>query len=200
MLLIGDCHGKFNQYQALVKNHRDTIQVGDMGIGFLRWPHGDPYANPPFDFMEAGNHSFIRGNHDNPAVCKQQKQWIADGTVKDDMMFVGGAYSIDKAWRYEGFDWWPDEELSMQEFYPIADVYAGIKPRVMITHDCPAEVVGVIHPRNEIPNSLTQTAFQFMFAEYQPELWIFGHHHTSFRQKINGTQFICLNELETYDL
>jgi hypothetical protein len=200
MLIIGDVHGKFNQYQALVKDHRDTIQVGDMGVGFRQWPHGENYANPPFLFMENGNHRFIRGNHDNPSFCKKQKQWIADGIVENDMMFVGGAYSIDKDWRHEGFDWWPDEELSMRDFFLIADIYAGVKPRVMITHDCPAEVVGVIHPRNAFPNSLTQTSFQFMFKEHQPELWIFGHHHVSFNQKINGTQFICLDELETFNL
>jgi hypothetical protein len=40
-----------------------------------------------------------------------------------------------------------------------------------------------------------------MIFEYnRPEIWIFGHHHLSFRKKINKTLFIGLDELEVYKI
>jgi Icc-related predicted phosphoesterase len=39
-----------------------------------------------------------------------------------------------------------------------------------------------------------------MFQEHQPKLWVFGHHHQSKDVQINGTRFVCLNELETMTL
>jgi len=63
---IGDVHGKYQQYKKLIRSSPSTIQVGDMGIGFRRWPHGEFQTNPPYDLMVETNARFIRGNHDNP--------------------------------------------------------------------------------------------------------------------------------------
>jgi hypothetical protein len=51
MRLIGDIHGKFSQYKRIIKDCQASIQVGDMGVGFRSWPHGQPSANPPYDAM-----------------------------------------------------------------------------------------------------------------------------------------------------
>src|SRR5688572_3564341 len=112
---IGDVHGRFKAYKALIRAVPRSIQVGDMGVGFFKWPHGEAAQNPPHDAMVSGDHRFIRGNHDNPAVCRTQSQWIADGHIEDGMMFVGGGVSIDQALRHQSFDWWPEEELSPAE-------------------------------------------------------------------------------------
>lgn len=48
--------------------------------------------------------------------------------------------------------------------------------------------------------SQTRTMLQKMFEEHKPELWIFGHHHKSKDEVINGTRFICLDELETFEI
>ena len=42
-------------------------------------------------------------------------QCIHDGTVEGETMFVGGALSIDKHFRQEGYSYWSDEELSYME-------------------------------------------------------------------------------------
>ena len=195
MILIGDVHGKFGRYKTLTENLKDTIQIGDMGVGFMNF-HGEYTSNPPYDHMVKGNHRFIRGNHDNPGVCRNHKQWIKDGTVENDVMFVGGGYSIDKVYRTEGIDWWRDEEVSKTESDIIIDTYLNIKPRVMITHDCPIEIVELMHPKNLFGNSFTQKLMQYLFEHHKPELWVYGHHHMSFRQTVKGTKFVCLNELE----
>jgi hypothetical protein len=101
---IGDVHGRFGQYRRMLKGSpHPTIQVGDMGVGFRRWPHGEADQNPPYDVMAGGGHRFIRGNHDNPGVCARDTQHVPDGTIEGNVMFVGGALSIDKEYRHEGF-------------------------------------------------------------------------------------------------
>src|SRR5712671_5809644 len=102
-IFIGDVHGKFDRYKAIIREHPNTIQVGDMGVGFRRWPHGEYQSNPPYDEMVKANAYFIRGNHDNPAVCKRHTQYIPDSMVQNDTMFIGGGYSIDWQYRIEDF-------------------------------------------------------------------------------------------------
>ena len=193
---IGDVHGKYDRYKRLIRGHKNTIQVGDMGVGFFNL-HGDPRENPPYDAMVASNAQFIRGNHDNPSVCKKHSQWIPDGFVETGVMFVGGAYSIDHKYRVEGCSWWPDEELSIEEFNKLTDVYATVRPHLMITHDAPLSVVRRIHgSHHAFDDTRTQQALQAMFEIHQPNLWIHGHHHVSVDHKIEGTRFVCLAELE----
>jgi hypothetical protein len=113
MLVIGDVHGGFRQYKRLIKGVPASIQVGDMGVGFMRIRAGiersdgagdvQYLANPPHYAMLPG-HRFIRGNHDNPGVCRRHSQWIPDGHVEGHTMFIGGALSIDRQWRVEGYD------------------------------------------------------------------------------------------------
>ena len=210
MRFIGDVHGKFSGYKAIIKDCPASIQVGDMGVGFLR-THGprvgEEYSNPPHYAMIRGNHRFIRGNHDSPEACARHSQWIPDGTIEDGTMFIGGALSIDKAFRIEGYSWWQDEELSSNELSNLVDKFIAEKPRVMITHECPEEIA--IELVREIRNetkldprfaSRTRQALQSMWSAHSPELWIFGHWHHSFDREIRGTRFICLTELEYMDL
>jgi hypothetical protein len=137
---MGDVHGHFGPYEKIIKECRNSIQVGDMGLGFRHWPDGEEALNPPYDVMVAGRHQSIRGNHDNPAVCCRHTQCIPDGTIRDGIMFIGGGFSIDKPCLIEDFSWWPGEELSIAELKKLVALYARQKPRIMVTHDCPREV------------------------------------------------------------
>lgn len=199
MIFIGDVHGKFSRYRDIIRRYPETVQVGDMGIGF-RHNDGASMANPPHDSMEKGNHRFVRGNHDNPQACRNHPFWIPDGHFDGDMMFVGGAWSIDHAYRTPGLTWWEDEQLSFAELFSVHDRYMETKPRVMVTHTAPYSVP----PRMGkpfFPNTDTrmEQAFESMLVEHQPELWVFGHWHVSFDEIINGTRFVCLNELEVFE-
>ncbi len=198
---IGDVHGKFRQYKAIIREYPDTIQVGDMGVGFRRWPHAEASENPPYDEMVKSNAQFIRGNHDNPATCRRHTQWIPDGRVYNNMMFIGGGFSIDWMYRNEGFSWWADEQLSPEELDRLLGVYLVARPEIMVTHDCPLFLYGKIHEKVYKSDSRTPEAFDRMFgSEHRPKLWVFGHHHKSFDETIDGTRFVCLAELEVRDL
>lgn len=205
--LIGDVHGKYGRYRTILKESpHPTIQVGDMGVGFLKWPHGTPSVNPPYDLMVEKDARFIRGNHDNPGACERHTQWIQDGNIESGVMFVGGAVSIDKAYRVPDFSWWPDEELSSEALHELVDVYITSKPRIMVTHECPEDVAQIIawdaHRVSKLDPrfaSRTRVAFQHMWSSHSPDLWVFGHWHHSFDRVMNGTRFICLAELEYKD-
>ena len=197
-LFIGDVHGKYKRYKRIITGRQNSIQVGDMGIGFLR-PNGNPYQNPPHYLMAPNGHRFIRGNHDNPGECRRQSQWIADGRIEGGMMFIGGAFSDDREWRTEGHNWWPDEELNVAELNTLAHLYAVTRPRAMVTHDCPEGVaarISALSGEDKLVPSWTQHALQAMFETHQPDLWLFGHWHYSFDEVIDGTRFVCLAELE----
>lgn len=213
---IGDVHGKYRAYKRAIAAVPRSIQVGDMGVGFRRTSaarYGEPLANPPHYAMVRGDHRFIRGNHDNPSACRTQSQWIPDGHYEDDMMFVGGAVSVDRDQRTEGYDWWPDEELSEAELQRIFALYRAREPRIMVTHDCPEKIVGILLKKFPMLGtakidiySRTRLALQEMWSAHRPKLWIFGHYHVSFEQVLHhgnsktGTRFICLAELEHRDI
>lgn len=186
MRYIGDVHGKVDRYLPLTYGV-DSIQVGDMGVGFRDIPTLSP------------TNRFIRGNHDNPEECRSHPNWIKDGTVEDDTMFIGGAWSIDQAYRIEGVSWWRDEELSIADFDHMINVALISRPRVMITHDCPKSVVVPLFRREPI-KTRTQQALDVILTACKPELWIFGHWHEDQDMVIDGTRFICLGELSYVDL
>ena len=201
--LIGDIHGEWELYHQTATDAINfggcerTIQVGDFGVGF-----SGPYWHDRADeFHWDGTHRFIRGNHDDPTRCKKMAGWIHDGRIEDDVMFIGGAWSIDQAFRTEGVSWWQDEELSIEEFYRLIDVYDQVRPRVMITHDCPGDVSTEMFIQSglalfkgnakSIPTR-TSIAFNTMLAIHQPEEWYFGHWHHSMKYKYGRTMFQCL--------
>jgi len=196
---IGDVHGKFNSYLALIGEVDKSIQVGDMGIGFG--------INFPKDKV-IGWHMFIRGNHDNPNSCYHNERWIPDGTFFEDMSIfcVGGAWSID--WEYrQNYEmstgrkiWWPNEECSVPKLQKIIDYYEECKPDIVITHDCPAIMANEINSHYQWDKSKTRQALDRMFETHKPSVWVFGHHHIDMVRDIEGTRFICLDELQFVDI
>ncbi len=208
MRYIGDVHGRYSPYRRIIKGAPASIQVGDMGVGFRRFPHGEEYGNPPHTLMVKHNARFIRGNHDNPAACLRHSQWLQDGSWDriTRTMFIGGADSIDKAYRIKDFSWWPDEELSYEALNDLIALYETLRPQIMVTHDAPQQIAAeVIRPSlqgdiSSFEMTKTRAALQQMWAMHPPELWVFGHYHVSFDHVLQGTRFICLAELEYKDI
>jgi hypothetical protein len=188
---IGDIHGNMNIYvNELIKDCPQSIQVGDFGIGFVRNP------TEVYDF---DNHKFIRGNHDFPYGCTLEPNYIEDGHVEkiantnEDIMFIGGAYSIDKPWRTEGIDYWSDEELSYDALNYMISKYIMTKPKVLIAHEVPQFLTKHFGIKIfDIP-SRTRDALDEMFHYHKPELMISGHWHFAFDQVIDGCRHIILD-------
>jgi len=193
MRFIGDIHGNVMGYMSIINDATESVQVGDFGVGFFP-DHTTEFVD---DLHSDGRHKFIRGNHDDPALCKQRPGYISDGTFDRDrsIMYAGGAWSIDWQYRTPGYTWWPDEELSLGELVGLHADYVHHEPRVMVTHDCPTQVAfeffikGTSKPQYR---TRTADALDGMFQRHQPDVWIFGHWHEDVDRVINGTRFICL--------
>lgn len=205
--VVGDVHGLKYELEIVLNNTpkdvESVIQVGDMGVGFGQ---GDFWHETLDEMLLRANCCFIRGNHDDPAKCSEMISWISDGFVQDDMMFVGGAWSIDHHRRTMGVNMWENEELSSKELDRMISIYDLVRPRVMITHDCPLVVSKELFIdngksfSNKQYKTRTGQAFDRMFEIHQPELWVFGHWHFDADKAINGTRFICLDELSYVDV
>lgn len=205
---IGDVHGKTDQYQKKLRQKykgQTTFQIGDMGIGFA----GTPGLHR--DIMTGGDHRWIRGNHDDPAKCRQTIGYAGDYGFDEklNLFWCGGAYSIDHAWRIPGKTWWADEELSYPELSKALDLYIEKKPKYVATHEAPSRIseymLQVVLPnfRNEKMDCIgtrTTAALQQMLDTHQPEFWYFGHYHVSVNFTWKATKFTCVNELEASTL
>jgi Icc-related predicted phosphoesterase len=204
---VGDVHGLKNDLALVLDNLpqdvTSVIQVGDMGVGFGQ---GDYWHESLDHMLKAVNGRFIRGNHDNPSQCREMSTWIEDGLVENDVMFVGGAWSIDYQWRTKDIDLWDDEELSYEQLHRLIAVYDHARPRVMVTHDCPLSVsnqlflqTGKSFSKQQF-KTRTGSALDEMFSIHKPKLHIFGHWHCNTDATIDGTRFVCLDELSYADV
>ncbi len=206
--IIGDIHGRVYDYQSYaIRDFKGpTIQVGDFGVGFAGPSWHDDLAK-----WQSNNpqHRFIRGNHDNLTKCKLMPGYIPDGLVENHTMFIGGAWSIDHAWRTEGVNWWADEECSYQQLEQLIEVYSIVKPKVMITHDCPTVAAVELFQKHglliggssaKLESTRTASAFQAMYEIHQPDYWFFGHWHYTTFAKIGNTYFQCIGELDYLDV
>lgn len=200
--IIGDLHGKLYEYEQLIKDVDASIQLGDFGIGFSS---GNYWHDKVNELHSSGKHKFIRGNHDNPTKCKDMIGYIPDAIVQNDVMYLGGAWSIDHAWRTEGVNWWADEELSEKDCKVALEVYDLVRPGVMITHDAPTNITYdmFVKQGNAFGNTMIKTRtgnlLQAMFDIHQPKYHFFGHWHTTKQAEYYGTKFHCLGECDFVD-
>ena len=202
---IGDVHGNWKKYKKIINECDTSIQVGDFGVGFVSKITEQVHSNPPYDSMKEGDHRFIRGNHDNPNVCKKHPFWIPDGTMVHDKIFcIGGAKSIDAHYRTEGYNWWVNEELSYKEFLIVCDAYEKLKPSIIVAHEMPESLTYIVcskcnKTKYDDP-SITRQFLDNMLEIHKPDLFIHGHWHVNHHTIHKGVEYIGLGELEHIDL
>lgn len=193
--LIGDVHGKYEKYHRILSRTEEnpyTLQIGDFGFKY------DTLKN-----VDHTKHLILPGNHDNYDICYNYPHFLPDyGYMVNfngiDFFYYRGAYSIDRIYRTVGIDWWEQEQLKIEDFMKARELYRQIKPDVVFTHDCPQSLYSyLLPPEAKIYENITSWALEELFNIHQPKFWRFGHFHKSWRKVINGTDFRCLNELET---
>lgn len=195
--VIGDVHGKYERYYKIVRqteNYPYTIQLGDFGFKY------DTIKN-----IDSTKHLILPGNHDNYHMCYRYPHVLGDygytSLNKVEFFYYRGAYSIDRQYRTVGIDWWEDEQVSIDQFMKARELYRQTKPKIVITHDCPQNIaVQMLNPGDRIFENNTSWALQELLNIHEPELWVFGHWHQSRAIQYGKTKFICLDELETYDI
>lgn len=208
--IIGDVHQKIDEYIAITQEAEYSVQLGDMGFDYSK-------IDEEVDWRK---HTFLGGNHDNYDIY-ESKCLLSLGDYgycqyANDIpfFFVRGAVSIDCLGRVADYiltgrkTWWEEEELSQAKLDSACKLYRRHTPDIMLTHDAPTSIKDMISNPKVMkmfgwPENLTcrtQHALEHMWQLHQPKLHVFGHFHQNFIKKVNGTTFICLDELEYIDI
>jgi|SRR5712671_6479706 len=199
LFLIGDPHGRIDVYLRLLASRPPgsrSIALGDMYLGRsgVHLPELPP------------EHKFIRGNHDDPKLCREHPNYLGDyGYLPDDdLFFLSGAQTA--SWRVLGNSkyWYKDEELSDSNLNEAISLYKRTRPSIVISHTAPSEAAKEIlkdlngsyflNKHGDV-ESRTSKALQEMFEAHQPSVWYFGHFHINREFLIGETKFRCLAEM-----
>jgi hypothetical protein len=155
------------------------LQLGDLGIGFLRTEF--VRENTPKNFR------FFVGNHDNRSVANTLPACLGDFGEFEDIFFVSGARSVDRFNRIEGKSWWPDEELSYGQASACLDAWEASDKDIIVSHDTTQSFVEkfmLIYDQ-----SITRSLLQRMIEVRKPKMVIFGHHHRRYEIDHDGIQY-----------
>lgn len=145
ILLLGDTHSYMRTYHLLkiTKNidGYDVVFLGDGGEGFSCDKQDEIAFGKISDLCRKRNINLfcIRGNHSNPEVWNRNYKFSNVFLVKDyesarfpggkTALLVGGGISIDRVYRKENLDYWPDEITLYQKINEKFDI--------LFSHDCP---------------------------------------------------------------
>lgn len=192
--ILADVHGKYRRMHEIIREkdkHEYIVQIGDLGFDYSTLDNVDP-----------NKFKIVGGNHDNYDKIIHIPHYLGDygytSLNKVEFFYYRGAYSIDRQYRTIGIDWWEDEQVSIDQFMKARELYREIKPDIVLTHDCPESInYHLLPPGANRYQNITGWALDELFNIHQPKMWRFGHYHQSWRMTIKGTDFRCLNELET---
>lgn len=198
IVLAGDSHGNTGYVLAVLtlaasQGLDKAFILGDFGI----WPGKDGRAfldtvNDDSEFLGVTVY-FLDGNHEdfsqlnewsktkpvddegfvmvrpNIRWARRGHRWTWGGT---DFMALGGAYSIDKAFRSEGSSWWADELITdNQEDFAKRPGNVDI----LLTHDCstayPIPMARIYESHNN------QQRLDRVAEAVRPKVWFHGHMH-----------------------
>jgi len=133
---------------------------------------------------------FIDGNHEMHEALRAVEgkidgcwEYARRGWHESGMLGIGGATSVDKAFRLKVGAHWSDlEDLTREEVDPILDAnYEDVK--VVISHTCPSgfDMAWACNPMwgGEHKDEITRVLLQEVLEKYKPEVWVFGHWHVS---------------------
>ena len=186
MRIIGDVHGNYDEYLAIVKDCQESIQVGDMGFDY----------NPIRHIAE--HHKFIGGNHDNyDEICTSPNNLGNFGIYKG-IGFIRGAKTIDRYHRILGITRWDEEELNYIQGIECVEFFEKHKPETIVSHDCPQFVTALMGKNIEF--STTRKLLNEIYELVKPKHWLYGHHHKNFQIKHENTIFQCVGILQYVDI
>ena len=215
---MGDTHGDFRELNKLLETttNKDYILIcGDFGywrkskfkMG-LGWFHDDIInTNNTKIYWCDGNHEdhveldYLVKEHgfENPIEIKKNIFYCPRGSSltlpnEENVLFMGGAMSTDKEVLMSYFDWFTQEVLSNSDIRRIPE---NKHYDIVVSHTCPkmccsrmAFEIGLAY--TDRPDGSCD-ALQYIFEEYKPKKWFFGHWHVGRSFEQEGCQFTALN-------
>lgn len=209
--ITGDIHGDFRDLVAFSQERGLTaddivIILGDVGVNY--YLHGRDRKTRKMTARIPATLLCIHGNHEaRPQSLPdlyEQREWhggqvmvepaypnllfAVDGEVFDidgfSAVAIGGAYSIDWAWRVEnGIPWFPDEQPDAairQRVEAVLDA-RGWQVDVVLSHTCPAKYTPVEAYFEGIDQSKVDKGTEEWLDSIEDRLdyqrWYCGHWH-----------------------
>lgn len=201
VFIMGDLHGQFGYLNTFIckkcKKGDIVICCGDFGY----------FPNLDNDHKKIKTHGtkvlFCDGNHEDHWSLRSLKDneicknvfYMSRGSTYElpdgrNILFMGGALSIDKLERKTGIDWFPEETISYNDMLNLPRK----KIDIIVSHTCPDECLDIMLKHNSIKkNDCSTKALSQLLELYKPELWFFGHWHKYDSGIINNTKWYCLN-------
>jgi hypothetical protein len=203
-VIAGDWHGNarwavhvINEASRQLDEPGVFLQLGDFGL----WR-----SNPEFrdEVNEAltdneGELYFIDGNHEDhvylaelagdskePVQVREHIWYLPRGFRWEwhgrTWLALGGAASVDRAFRTEGQSWFPEEEITLVQ---AGQVVSQGTADVMLTHECPRSVTRFLplgHPMagwDMKPSRLHQELLDRIVGDIKPSYLFHGHMHVA---------------------
>lgn len=214
IIALGDVHGEFGRLNTIINRKRPSIilQCGDFAF------HWEFISDYNVGKIKAKNTKvyYCLGNHENMIFAKSSDYPPGSITEVDtnvflcafgsvltlpdgrNVLFCGGADSIDKGYRKEYVSWWSNETIQPFEFKALPDPVT-IKIDIVISHTCPNYFITKL-PLNERIKEKSHdpscAALDTIFDMYKPTEWYFGHFHLSKHGTSEQCKWHCLDCLE----
>lgn len=198
VMIVGDVHNDFRKLSNLINTQKPdlVIQCGDLGY-FPKFSH-DSRVQGQMELTNNVDIYFCDGNHEDFESLEgkfeiyEQVYYMKRGNVLTvngkNILFIGGAESIDKDYRIEGYDWFYNESITQEDIYNLPDVNIDI----VISHCAPTEF-NIPFIKNDI--SPSRTALSVVLEKYNPCMWYFGHYHYNIHGQFKDTNYIGLNKI-----
>jgi Icc-related predicted phosphoesterase len=219
IMIVGDVHGEWDKLNDLINHKKPDIilQCGDFGwwpnleckaktlYGGLKqksWKLEGIKANNTKIYWCDGNHedhyALERFTPDKPRysiLLYKGVYYMPRGSVFKlpdgrNVMFIGGADSIDKNHRTLGIDWFEEELINYEQQNHILDY--DEKVDIIISHTCPLEW----EPRECLfgkEQDPTRKILSAVLEKFKPDMWIHGHWHIEKSGKHNNTYWESLS-------
>lgn len=209
IIVCGDIHGEFHLLNKLIeREHPDIIlQCGDNAyywqkdsIGKIKPQNTQIY--------------FVPGNHEDWDLFENRvgRQGLKPVEIEPNIfmcpvgstlqlqgkniLFVGGADSIDKDRRIPKLSWWEQEILTYQDWNFIDKNVKHVD--IVISHTCPGYFKLPDYYKDK-ENDPTKKILNLILSKYHPSLWCFGHYHEFMEGRVDKTNWICLDESRSID-
>lgn len=206
LFITGDTHGSLELKKLSNKNFplareltKDDIVIICGDAGFL-WnntketQYWDDWAEDrPFTIISCfGNHSNYTALRSIPITTWNGAQvrkvrphvmYIENGEIaainQKTFFFMGGAHSVDKAYRTLGISYWEEEIPSYQEFqYAAANLQQyDDKVDYIISHTGPNSLVHHLFPYEDATDSVTNFLEKYVNNCVEFKRWFLGHFH-----------------------
>lgn len=202
--VCGDLHGNFRwldivarSVQTLAPGVTTMLQLGDWWMDPGATDEAVHGTGIERIYVTLGNHepwpqvTALLDAHPGAAVRVSEITWLLPRPARltiggRSVLSLGGAVSVDRAWRQEGVSYWKDEEITREH---VAVAIAGGPADLMLTHESPAgtpvrAVQEILRtnpfgfPDDALADSATSRArVAKVWNIVYPELLIHGHMH-----------------------